>query len=441
VKVILISPPMHPKIERDIMRMVPPLGVYTLAGVLIRNGYDVEVYDHQSLVELYDDSWDAECIKELVSDAQVVGISTNSFNWAMGKELIDTIKSFPEAPYIVCGGIHPTFYDIHALEVSKADAVILGEGEDTILKLVDALEKGQSMEGISNITYRQGGGIVKNNFINPKTFSDYGTPAYELIPEKTYYNIPVETSRGCSFHCEFCSILDAHNWRGLDVESSIGRMSEAAKFVTRNSMFNSIFIIDNCFTTDIGRATNILKNICAQKSNYTIHFESRCTDILKSKEFLESMVPNRISTIQIGIECGYDEGLLKIKKGLRIKDIEECLRMLESKDLAKKALLSFMIGFPWEKEEDCIKTIEFAKYLENKYRSVIGVNWWMPLKSPILDKSERFGFNFNENIYDDPLWTKNMDFINSAYANLSLGDIKDISRRYCNIVTNLTEMV
>ncbi len=441
MNVVLISPPIHPKIERDIMRMVPPLGVYTLAGVLDRNGHNVEVYDHQSLLDIYDDSWDLECIKELVSDAQVVGISTNSFNWGMSKDLINIIKSFSKPPYVVCGGIHPTFFDTHILEVSKADAVISGEGEANILKLVNALEKGCSLDDIPNIIYRQNGQIHKNNILIPKTFVDYGIPAYDMIPEKTYYNIPVETSRGCCFHCEFCSILDAHNWRGLDAETSIKRMNEAAKFVNKNSVFNSIFIVDNCFTADIKRATDILSEICSQRSTYTIHFESRCTDILKSREFLDSMQPNRISTIQIGIECGYDEGLMSIKKGLRIKDVEECLRMLQSKDLAKKAMLSFMIGFPWEKADDCIKTIEFAKYLEGKYKSVVGVNWWMPLKSPLLDKSKQYGFSFGEDIYDDPLWTRNMDFIKSVYANLTIKDIQYLSQRYSNTVTNLTEMV
>lgn len=105
----LFSPPMHPSMERDVMKLVPAFGVYVLAGMIREHGHDVEVYDHQILLGAYEEDWDEECIKEIIEDADVVGISSNTFSWGIAKELIEVMKSVEHPPYIVCGGCSTDF--------------------------------------------------------------------------------------------------------------------------------------------------------------------------------------------------------------------------------------------------------------------------------------------------------------------------------------------
>ncbi len=438
----LFSPPMHPSMERDVMKLVPAFGVYVLAGTIREHGYDVEVYDHQILLGAYEEEWDTECIKDIISDADIVGISANTFSWAIAKELIEVMKSAEHPPYIICGGIHATFYDQYVLETTKADAVILGEGEQVFVELLDAIKYGKDKRAIANLTFRENGIIYHNGFVEYKEFLDYGTPAYDLVPEEMYFNVPVETSRGCKFHCEFCSILDAYNWRGLSAEKSIQRIEEASKLTKTVSLYDSVYLVDNCFTADIKRATEILRNVTYNDKKYSLHFEARCTDILKENEvFLDAINPSRISTIQIGVECGYNDGLRQIRKALTTDMIEECLQNLQKKDLAKKTLLSFIIGFPWETREHCVQTIEFAKNLEERYGAVIGLNWWLPLKSSMTDNVEKYGINIHPSIYDDPLWTNNVAFLRSAYKSLGLKDFEYIGTKYNDYVTNIVDMV
>lgn len=438
----LFSPPMHPSMERDVMKLVPAFGVYVLAGTIREHGHEVEVYDHQILLGAYEEEWDAECIKEIIEDADVVGISSNTFSWGIAKELIEVMKSVKNPPYIVCGGIHATFYDRYVLETTKADAVILGEGEPVFIELLDAIQNEKSKRGIANLSFKEDGNIYYNGFEEYKEFLDYGIPAYDMVPEEMYFNVPVETSRGCKFHCEFCSILDAYNWRGLDAQTAINRIEYASKLTGTVSLFDSVYLVDNCFTADINRATEILKNITYNDKNYSLHFEARCTDILKRNEkFLDAINPVRISTIQIGVECGYDEGLKQIRKALTTDMIVECLENLQKKDLAKKTLLSFIIGFPWEKREECIKTIEFAKYLEERFGAVIGLNWWLPLKSSMTDNIEKYAIKIHPKIYDDPLWTNNFEFLRQAYKSLKVEDFDYLGTKYNKYVTNLVDMI
>lgn len=66
--------------------------------------------------------------------------------------------------------------------------------------------------------------------------------------------------------------------------------------------------------------------------------------------------------IQIGIESGYDEGLKKVNKEIKVEDILKTVSLLEKYDLCKNVFTSFIIGFPWESKEECLKTIEFAAF-------------------------------------------------------------------------------
>jgi radical SAM superfamily enzyme YgiQ (UPF0313 family) len=444
MNIALFSMPMHPVLEREIMKLVPPLGVFIIAGILRKEGHYVEVYDHQTLLDAYDTGWDAECVAEIIQSTgiEIVGISANTFSWGMAKQLIQVIKNLPNPPYVFCGGVHPSFYPTHILSTTDCDAIIFSEGETAAVKLVEAIEKGRPFKGIDNVAYKDNGVIVKNKFYEPKIFTDFGEPAYDLIPEGVYFNMPTETSRGCYFHCGFCSILDAHNWRGLDVSTSVNRIQRASLLTEKKSLYNSVYLVDNCFSADVDRAAEILKAVTFDGGGYTLQFEARCSDILsKGGAFVKAINPDRVSTIQIGVECGYDEALKRLNKGLTVNMVDRTLEVLDEIDLAKKTLISFIVGLPWETREDCIRTIEYAKELEDKYNMVIGVNWWLPLQSPITNVNNPYGIRLDPHEYDDPLWSTKLDFLRQFYKGLSIQDIEYLCQRYLSTLTNLTNMM
>lgn len=431
MNILLASVPMNKDYERDAMKVMPPLGVYTIAAILREQGHYVEVYDHEFLLEIYDGEWIEEAILELIDGIDIVGISSNSFNWGVSKQLIDVIKSTDEAPYVVCGGIHPTFYYDHIMKHTDTDAIIIGDGEEPISKLVSCIDQGLDLSKIDNLVYRQGEKICVNNIISHKGFIDYGDVAYDLMPKGVYYNMPVETSRGCHFKCAFCSILDSNNWRGLDVDASVRRIEKAGELAGDISIYNSVYIADNCFTGSIERATEIFNRIMFNKKSYKLHFEARCTDLLKNNaQFVRSINPERINSVQIGIESGYDRGLKLLNKGLTMKQVRDCMETLRVIDVAKKSFLSFVIGLPWESRDDCERTIQFAHEIEAKYGAMIGINWWLPLKSRLTDTGNKYNIEVIGKDYDDIDWIKNPKILSQTYQGLSRKDLIYLHEKY-----------
>ncbi|MBN1411853.1 MAG: B12-binding domain-containing radical SAM protein [Spirochaetales bacterium] len=440
MKILLLAVPPHPDAKKLAFKLAPPLNIYLLAGVLRSAGYNADVCDPAILETcMIDGHWNEEAVDNLVSGYDAVGISINCVTWGMAKSFIDLVKRRRESPSIVCGGIYPSFFPECVLNKTNADMVIRGDGEIPLLALMDALTGKGELKDVPNLSYRDNGRQVHNPMTTGECLKDYGVPAYDLMPQNVYYNLPVETSRGCPFHCSFCSIFYKKQWRGLSARETLRRVDSAQRHLNEKIKSKAILFTDDIFTGNPSRAIEIFKGFKKIDTEFKINFEARITDFLKNDPLIDALaeIEDKVSTIQIGVECGYDDGLLEIKKGFTIKDIEEGLDKLQKRNLSKKVFLSFIIGFPWETYTDCVKTIEYALELEDKYALALFVYWWLPLKSNLSDNLNKYGFNFHADIYDDPLWVRDQKILQAVHPRLSMAERKKITDKYKGIVINL----
>lgn len=127
--------------------------------------------------------------------------------------------------------------------------------------------------------------------------------------------------------------------------------------------------------------------------------------------------------IQIGIESGYDEGLKKINKEIRVEDVLKTVSLLEKYDLCKRVFTSFIIGFPWESKEECMKTIEFAAFLNDCYSITVNVAWWMPLPSNLFSKYFK-----DTSIFTQDNFATNKEIFYQAHPKIGVNDVMDIDR-------------
>ena len=116
-------------------------------------------------------------------------------------------KIAPQIP-IIFGGPEVTFEEEAVLKTFKqVDLIVRGEGEITLLELLNALEKRQPLSDIPGITYRENGGIIRTPdrpFIQDLDRLPY--PDYSLLPHLEKYETGnIEAGRGCPFNCTFCS--------------------------------------------------------------------------------------------------------------------------------------------------------------------------------------------------------------------------------------------
>src|SRR5262245_21170122 len=173
---------------------IPRLGSVLLATIMRTKGYDVSVYiEDIHAIDMSD-----------VLSADLVAISAITSTAPQSYRLADTVR---EAGIVtVLGGTHTSFLPEEGL--AHADFVVRGEGEFAFQELVDAIQAGEGLAKIQNLSYLDGGRAVHNPE-RPKipNLDVNPMPDYHLITGwRPGGVISVATSRGCPFSCTFCSV-------------------------------------------------------------------------------------------------------------------------------------------------------------------------------------------------------------------------------------------
>ena len=131
-------------------------------------------------------SWFRDGLRSLPPPDLVFVTSIMTYWWPGVRETIDVIRSeYPAVP-VILGGIYATLCTPHAIRFSGADEVVSGPGEKAILQIVE----------------RRTGFRATPGFI-PEDLNTYPCPAFDLQRRIGY--IPIQTSRGCPFSCDYCA--------------------------------------------------------------------------------------------------------------------------------------------------------------------------------------------------------------------------------------------
>jgi anaerobic magnesium-protoporphyrin IX monomethyl ester cyclase len=201
-----------------------------------------------------------ETVERLVRtlEPDVVGLSVMTFQRRTAQRITALVRQLRPAATIVVGGYDPSL----ALEVYEdpawgADAIVRGEGDITFRELIRALETGSSLSAISGLSYRDGDAFHRTPArpVSSLTGEEVRLPnrAARVLTGYTFVGRPidvVETSRGCTFDCSFCSIIEMrgrnfHTW-------SIDRVLQDIRDA-RDRGARAIFIVDDNITLNAAR--------------------------------------------------------------------------------------------------------------------------------------------------------------------------------------------
>ena len=198
-----------------------PLSLLYIAKPLLMSGYKVQLVD--SRIEDY----------KLMNYNNILyaGISSMSGNQVYhGLEIAKFIrKKNPEAK-LIWGGPHPSSIPGNVISSPYADIVVRGEGEETLLKLSERLERKKSYDDIPGLTFKRNGEIFATPNRNPIDLNQIGNLPYHLLKMDQYPNIIDKfeyiSSKGCPHPCTFCS--DAANygrsWRAKSADIVISEL-------------------------------------------------------------------------------------------------------------------------------------------------------------------------------------------------------------------------
>lgn len=378
-KISLIVPPNT--IPKDsIRRLAAPLGMLYLAANLEKEGHDVDVFDC-TCEGYYNTTVNGDYITYGSSDEEikdyvrrvkpdVVGINClflgreyQAFKTArLVKEVDENIK-------VVFGGVHPSTYPERMLSQPFIDFVILREGEFRIVNLVNSLEEGKNPD-VEGICFKDNGKIT----ISPATtrienLDEIPFPARHLVDFEKYIKISVPyapfskkkrvaqllTSRGCPFHCNFCSTQVY--WGGFRTRSVDNIMEEIDELVTKYKIEEIQFLDDN-MTVDKNRAKELFKRM----RKYDL---SWCTPhglaiITLDEEMIRLMAESGAYQISIGVESGSQEVLDNIiHKNLKLSMVKPVVDAAHNHGISVHGL--FVVGLPGETREQIMQTFDFPK--------------------------------------------------------------------------------
>jgi len=210
-----------------------------------------------------------ETVARLVADFQpdVVGLSVMTFQRKTARQVAALVRSLRPNVTLVAGGYDPSLAtDVYEDPGFSLDAVVRGEGDITMRELLRAIEAGRSLDGIAGLSFRRGTGFVRNPDRHVSGLDGEVRPpnrAARVLSGYTFMGRQidvVETSRGCTYDCSFCSIIEmrGRNFHVWPVDQVVADIRDAH---TRGA--RAIFLVDDNITLNIPRFKALCEGIIA----------------------------------------------------------------------------------------------------------------------------------------------------------------------------------
>ena len=344
----------------------PPLGLLYMATILRDKGMDVSILDQPAKGYTIEDT--VRWVKK--ENPDFLGFSGYSMSGRTAAlTSMEVRKDLPDLP-IVMGSLYATFNAERVLrKYPSVDIVARGEGEETVVDLVDTLTKGDSLKEVQGITFRQGDTIVSTpdrpllEDLDALPFPDRSLLDEEYHSEIGGANIApkkftsVVSSRGCVHGCRFCSCnaFCRGRWRARSVDDTLEELHYIA-----SEGYKQFIFIDDCFTLNPKRATEICRRMREEKLDFEWICEGRVDSY--SYEMLREIARAGCKIIYFGIESANQRILDYYEKTITP---EQSVRAVETARKAGIDLVmgTFIVGAPDESREEIQDTLDFAKKL------------------------------------------------------------------------------
>lgn len=337
---------------------IPPHGLLSLASSLNHTGFIVEVRDFQ-LCTIESPSDPIEFARFLEPCGQVLGISCMSYVVPLVLAGLELFKARNPNVHVVLGGIGVSGVAESLLEYSRdIDAIVIGEGENTIVDLTDAVRGQRSFHHVNGLAFRDEGTIVTTL---PRDrlegLESLRRPDYRAVDLSRYRAVDVQFQRGCPFPCHFCDI--APFWDRRVTSKSLATFVDDIEVLSREFGVQDVFIIDDTFVLSRDRVFGFCEELVRRQLNVEWACYAR-VDLLDA-DMTRLMAQCGCRKIFFGIESGSD----RVLKGIG-KEIAKAQVVQVVKDTLKEipyVTTSFVWGFPDETMAELIDTVDLLVYL------------------------------------------------------------------------------
>lgn len=340
-----------------------PLGLMSLVASLEKSGFESEIIDFDYLIDSKNltlknnlkDNIDMMVDYLLSKNPKIVSLYTMCNSYPVMIELAREIKNRKNNIYILMGGPQASMTAIETLKkFNFIDIIGIGEGEKTIVDLIEALLSAKPISNVKGIAYRDGEKIIKNqppelmDNLDNLPFLDYNKLSNDIKKK----SILIEVGRGCPFNCSFCST--SIFWKRKYRLKSDERIIEEVKFYKDKYNIDSFSFNHDMFTLNKDRIIGFCKKLINLNNNIEWACSARIDTL--DEELISYLSESGCKEIYLGIESGSPNMQKIIHKNLNLNRALEKIKLLKENSIVPT--VSFIYGFHEETIDDLRKTMK-----------------------------------------------------------------------------------
>ncbi len=381
MQICLIRPSIVIPANNITSMFTPPVGLAYVAGTLRDAGFDVRLIDGVGEALDVRQAWPNDCflyglgLEEIVAripaGARIIGISAGfSFEWPTCRQLVGMIRQrFPDA-LLVGGGEHVTAMPAESLMETDLDIGVLGEGEETILEIAEALrDDALDPADVMGIVYRgDGGGIVETpRRPRRRDLDDIPWPAWDLIPMEGYLSkgygfgvnrgrsMPLIASRGCPYQCTFCS--NPGMWTTRWVARGVDDLLSEIEYYQRIYRATNFDFYDLTAIVKKKWIVEFCEKIAERGLKFTWQLPSGTRTEAIDAEVARLLHRSGCRNMSYSPESGSPSVLERIKKKISTDSVIASIRSAVGEGMNIKT--NIMFGFPGETPREVLQSYRF----------------------------------------------------------------------------------
>lgn len=353
---VLLIYPIWPTLggRGKLQKMLPPLGILSIASYLEENNFKV------ALIDLHSEQYSIEEFRAKIKklNPKFIGMTVLSAHLKVALNIANVFyEELPEAK-IIAGGVHAEIYPEQLLTHKPFDAVCVGDGEEVMLEYVMNKPKNE----INGLVYIEDGRLVKNK-VRPieMNLDKYPFPAYHLINMDNYFPafttykrlpaINLLMTRGCPGKCSFCNSARTV-LRGRTPE----KMVELIKILRYEYGILQFTFYDDTFTAHKKNLIKFCELMIEQKVDASWVCYARGD--MFTEEIAELISKAGCHHLLLGIETGSEKLMKEIGKSIDKSKYHKVVKIAHKYNLEVRG--AFILGHQKETLETMKETLQFA---------------------------------------------------------------------------------
>lgn len=352
--------------EQAIMRPYVPLGILYISAYLEQHGYNNRVFDSTF------SSFDRLCAVLLEEKPAIVGIYTNLMTKLNVLRIIRFIKQEPslQPTRIVLGGPEVRNHITNFLQ-QGADYLVLGEGEQTMLEIVQHADGMGSTDRaeIDGIAWVDGQGCIRQNRerAKAKNLDELPLPARQQVDLQLYLDawrhkhgtnaISVSTMRGCPYSCKWCSrAVYGQSYR----RRSPRAVADEIAWIRDHYTVDSLWFVDDVFTVSHKWLDEFAREVTSR--GIVMPYECITRADRLNEDVILQLKASGCFRVWIGAESGSQKIIDLMDRRVEVGQVRDMIRLARQHGLQAGTFI--MVGYPGETKEDIFETVHHLKTAE-----------------------------------------------------------------------------